>query len=443
MKQPIQYLLKTSSLLLLLSLFSTPAYADGHGKVDLMQSLQSAFEYSPKIKASLESTAIAKEQIRQAQAGHLPTVDVWAGAGFAQEESSQSKDTNSFDDVIDTAELGMTLSLNLWSGGRVSSTVKGRKSALEARSFDALDISNTLAFDTITAHVDLIRRKELVRLAKNHVSAHSRTLSLLRNRVAQGLSSTGEVDQVLGRLNVAKATLLAHEEGLEAAQINYRRVTGQKAPEQLVAVAMPKILYKNIEEINTLSMTNNYRLRSLFAQIDEITHAKDASKSAYMPQVSLDAGPSYTSKDTSGDEDIVAWDAMINLRWNLYSGGEDTAIVAASNASIREAKQNLNDSKDMLEEQVRRVFNRSKTAKEQESFYVKARRASAAARDNYNAQFKVGKRDLISVLDAETETFASSIEAVLAASEALLAQYQLHALAGTLFEELEISPKIQ
>ncbi len=443
MKQSFKVLVKTSSLLLMLSLFAPQAHADGHAKVDIMQSLQSAFAYSPKVKASLENKVQAKEQIKQAKAGHLPTLDAWAGAGFAQEESTLSKNDNTFDDVIETAEVGMTLSLSLWSGGKTSALVRGRESAYEAANLQALDTSNTLAFDTISAHVDLIRRQELVKLAQGHVNAHNHTLSLLRSRVAQGLSSTGEVDQVLGRLNIAKATLLAHKESLEAAQINYRRITGQAAPASLAPVAMPSVMYKNIEELNTLCLTNNYKIRSLFAQIDEITHDKDASESAYLPQLSFDAGPSYTSKDTSGDKDIVAWDAMINLRWNLYSGGEDTAIVAASNANIRGAKQSLHDAKDMLEEQVRRVFNRAQTAKEQETFYVQARKASAAARNNFNAQFKVGKRDLLSVLDAETETFAASTEAVLASSESLLAQYQLHALAGTLFEELQISPVVE
>ncbi len=436
-------LFKTSTLLIMLSLFSMPAFAATQEKVDLMQSLQNAFEYSPKIKASLENTSKVKQTVRQAQAGHLPSIDAWAGAGFAQEESTLSKNNNTFDDVIETAEIGMTLSLSLWSGGRTTALVKGRKSALEASNLDALNTSNTIAFETITTYVDLIRRKELVKLAKGHVNAHNHTLSLLRSRVAQGLSSTGEVDQVVGRLNIAKATLLSHEEALEAAQINYKRLTGQNAPENLVPLAMPKTIYTNLEEVNTLCLANNYQIRSLFAQIDEITHEKDAARSAYLPNISFDAGPSYTSKDTSGDKDIVAWDAMINLKWNLYSGGEDVAIVEASNANIRQAKLSLHDSKDMLEEQVRRVFNRAKTAKEQEAFYVKARKASIAAKNNYNAQFKVGKRDLLSVLDAETEAFASSIEAVLASSEALLAQYQLHSLAATLFDELQITPKVQ
>ncbi len=437
---------KASLALLLANLLLLPASFDkaqAAETIDVMQSLQNAYSYSPHLKSVLQGQEKSQKQIRQAEAEHYPTITFWGGAGAAQNMSHDSKINETFDREIATAEIGLNFSLLLYAGGRVTANVKGREYAYETATFTALDASNNLAAETIAAHIDIIRRAQLVKLAEKHIKDHQRILSLLRSRVEQGLSTQGEVDQVLGRLNSAKATKLAYEEAYEAARYSYKKLTGTYPQGELLPVNMPNQMYKNFEEVRELALRDNYQVRALLAQVNEVNQNVDAAKSAYLPQITFDAGPSYTSEDTSGDKDIKAWDAMINFSWNLYNGGADKANVEATEAGYREAKYLLVTTKDALAEQVKLIYKRYETAIEQNEYHKKALRANNRARDNFTAQFEVGKKDLLSVLDAETASFASSVEEVITAGDAIISQYQLHAIAATLFTELSIDPQVK
>ncbi len=67
--------------------FGTPASANPHTpktpnrEWTLADTISSALDYSPSVRREEEAVQAAKEDVRQAQAGHLPRVEVEASTG--------------------------------------------------------------------------------------------------------------------------------------------------------------------------------------------------------------------------------------------------------------------------------------------------------------------------------------------------------------------------
>ena len=66
---------------------------------------------------------LAREQIRQAQDGHLPTLDLNASSGVSNNRYSGSKSISQ-DADIGQNKIGLSFSLPLYQGGMVNSQVK-------------------------------------------------------------------------------------------------------------------------------------------------------------------------------------------------------------------------------------------------------------------------------------------------------------------------------
>jgi len=412
------------------------AFAANVSGVDMQQSLKYAFAYSPNLQSMQESREKAGHEVRIAESGYYPTIGVWGGGGFLQEDTEMTRNSNDVGKVLGSTGLGVAFSQNLWQGGATSSMVRSREASLEASIFGVLDVATSLAYNTVSSHADLLRRYTLLGLAENNVLEHEKILKMLRSRFAQGLSSEGDVQQVVSRLSRAKATLASHKEGYDAALSNYKRITGQyaPAPQDVLPVPNPDQVFSDTKTVRDLSVQHNYSLKTQVAQISSLIGERDYARAAFAPSISLDAGPSYQNVDRGdgGETYEMSWTVMLNVQWNIYNGGADEASFEANSAAVRKARKSLHTTMDRLDEQISLAFNRTMTAGKQAVYFAEASAASNIARDNFFIQFEAGQKDLLSVLDAETEYFTAEVEKIIAMTDTILGQYRMHALAGTL-----------
>lgn len=406
--------------------------------ITVQDSVKSTLLHSPLLQSKYATRQSAENKVREAKSGYYPTIGLWAGAGVSQETSYDTRSYGTHDTPVGIAEIGMNLNYTLYDAGLTSSKVRSQEASYEASLYDVIDSASNLAFSTLSAHADILRYKEIVRLTQKYIQEHKSILFILQARYDKGLSTRGELDQVLGRLHQAEATLLAYEEALYNAELSYTRLTGIKALQKLMPLEMPKKTYAHYEEVQHVSTSKNYYLKALLAIVESLENIQNSVKSGLAPKVSLSTGPSYTSQDNSADKDIFAWNAMVNVEWSVFDGGSTRATLRASADDVLAAKKNYREAKDVLYEQIKITFRRVSTAQKQAILYAKADKENKRARDNFFLQFEAGKKDLLSILDAETASFTASISNVVALTDAILGEYQLHALAGTLLANLDI-----
>ncbi len=424
-------------LTLFLTTVSAPAYSFEE-TYTLEESLKNAFAYNPQIADVKEAKSIATHRVREAQAGYFPTLGLWAGTGFQQESSKYARDSNSYDETIYVTEVGVNLSQTLWDGMRTSSNVAMNEALKESSIYTVLDTSTSIAFSTLSMHIDIMRRKELIAKSNQNVKSLKRIVDLLQRRFREGLTSRGELEQGLLRYNNAKATNLSHINAYNEARTSYKRLTGKEAPENLEMINNPSFIYTSIDEAQNVALNKSPTLNIAKTQLQAATKEKSLSKSNFSPKLTLDVGPSYKTHDTADNRDIFAWNAMVNMQWELYSGGENMANYKAAAAKERQYMSKQLDAKDSVFEQIKLSYERTQTAIAQYPLYDNAQKSGKVALANFYQQFEVGQKDLLNLLDMENEFFLSQVSAILSQTDAIIGQYRLHALAGTLLEELNI-----
>ncbi len=406
--------------------------------VSVQDTLNFAFAYSPNIKAAQEARQQSVHNVRMAEAGYYPTIGIWAGGGVQQSDNVSTRAASESETVVGAFTTGVNISQTIWQGGQTSANVRLSQEEVNLRAWQLMDSANSLAYSAISAHADVLRRKELVRLAEVNVRENQHILNLLRTRVAQGLSSDGDVKLVLGRLARAKASLALHTQGYRTALATYTRITGQPTPQNLAPVTLPKRIITNVNEARDVSVNKNQRIQADLAAIRNAAADVDVARSQFAPRVSVDAGPSYTTQSYAEDSHQFTWSAMLNVQWEVFSGGRDVANVKSKNARVRELRQVLHQTMDSINEEILATHAATESSAEQSKYYGEAARSSKAAKASYDTQFKLGQRDLLSVLDAEGEYFFSATEKVVSATDAVLGQYRMLALTGDLLEELNI-----
>ncbi len=404
----------------------------------VQDTLNFAFAYSPNIKAAQEARQQSVHNVRMAEAGYYPTIGIWAGAGVQQSDNVSTRAASESETVVGAFTTGMNISQTLWQGGQTAANVRMGEAEVNLRAWQLMDSANSLAYSAISAHADVIRRKELVNLAQINVRENQHILSLLNTRVNQGLSSDGDVKLVQGRLARAKASLSVHTQGYNNALATYTRITGQPTPKNLAPVTLPKRIINDVNEARDVSVNKNQRIQADLAAIRNASADVDVASSQFAPRVSVDAGPSYTTQTYEEDSHQFTWSAMLNLQWEIYSGGRDVANVKSKRSRVRELRHALHQTMDGINEEIYATHAATQSSLEQSKYYTQAAKASKAAKANYNTQFKLGQRDLLSVLDAEGEYFFSATEKIVRATDAVLGHYRMLALTGDLLEELNI-----
>ena len=125
----------------------------------------------------------------------------------------------------------------------------------------------------------------------------------------------------------------------------------------------------------------------------------------------------------------------------LIVSGADKAETEAAESRIRQARQTAYNFFDDLNLEIADTWTRYMAAIEQRKYYQEAVVYNTQTRDAYLAQFNLGQRSLLDVLDAESELFNSATQEATARGNEIVGAYRLYALAGQFLPVLNIDDK--
>ena len=131
------------------------------------------------------------------------------------------------------------------------------------------------------------------------------------------------------------------------------------------------------------------------------------------------------------------------MRWNLYSGGRDSANRQEQLHDLNEALMLRHSAHLNAREEMRRSWYFLESAQSRVMDLEDAVERSRITRDSYVDQFNIGQRTLLDVLDAENELFNVSSQLASASNNELFAKYRIIALVGQLLTALKVQPPAQ
>lgn len=408
------------------------------GEVTVKQTVEDTLQSHRGLKVMQENLDVVRHELRRAKAGWGPSVDAVGRTGASRLSNTTTRPLNADKDMYGANSISLTLTQPLWDGFATRSRVRTGEATVDSMTYRVLDNATSFALDAIIAHVDLLRRREILQLAKDNVRQHVEILDSQKERVELGAGSSADVTQTKGRLARAQSTLTDAEASLREGEASYIRLTGKPVPASLAEVYVPEPMYTGYDAVMEVADKNNPKLKAYMSDIKAARGEKELAESAYHPKINFEVGPSYSDRSGPGSQ----WDfrhgrrACHALEPVQQRGGQGRN--RSRKSRTRMATETLYNFHDELALEIENTWTRYLAAKEQKKYYEEAIGYNTATRDAYLEQFKLGERSLLDVLDAESELFNSSTQYTTANGNVVVGAYRLYALTGMLLPELGI-----
>jgi len=435
-KSAISFLIRAGAVLgILVFGFQAAAVAQAAKPLTLKEAAQNAVLNNPEVLARWHTLKAADSERGVSAGAMLPKVDVTAGNGSERRNSAATVGTR-----FDRNSASLTITQLLYDGFATRNDVKRLDHARLVRLFEFFDTSESVALEAVRAYYDVLRYRELVRLAEENFVQHRSVFNQTERRVKARVARAVDLEQISARLALAEANLLTETSNLHDTTARFQRIVGlMPTAEMPVPAALVQDIPADATGAIREAQQRNGALRASIENVRASDAALASRSGAYQPRFDLrlrrDQGNNLNSIPGNSDTTV----AEVVMSWNLFNGFSDRA-------RERQFAEQLNVAKDLRDKTCRDIrqtlliaYNDARKLKEQLGYLDQNKVSVEKARNAYRQQFDIGQRTLLDLLDTENELFQAKRAVANAEQDLNIAYARTHAGLGTLLAALDLS----
>jgi adhesin transport system outer membrane protein len=429
---------------ILILLLAPLVVSAGAGATTLEDSVRASLATNPDIGVVQADREAIDQELRQARAEYLPSIDLRGAAGpeYTNSPGTRNRSTRPPGGDASTTlmrwESQITLSQLLFDGFATQSEIERQISRIDSAAFRVQEAAEFIALDAIEAHLEILRNQILVTLARENLAEHQRILGLVRELEGQGASSIADVRQTEARIAAAQTSLATAIGNLRDAEALYISVIGAP-PETLEDPLVPfPAVPESAEAAAAQAIVDSPTVLIANADIDVAQAELRGSRAGYYPRFDLELGAAANDNLDGVKGGDVEAQALLVVRYNLFRGGGDIAREREAFARLKEARQALRQAQRAAAEDARVAYNALTTARARLESLRAAVEAQRATRNVYAQQFDLGQRSLLDLLDAENELFIARSNYTTAQFTEYFGVYRVLAVTGELLMTLDI-----
>jgi outer membrane protein len=395
----------------------------------LREALVKTYATNPTLMAQRQSLRANDESVDIARAAGRPQAS--ATAGLNQDvvthniQGANGRDFN----------VGASLSLPLYSGGRVRNSVLAANTRVEAGRANLRATEGDIFTEAVSAYMDVIRDRSIVQLNQNQVRVLQTNLQATRDRFEVGDLTRTDVAQSDARLALARSSLALAEGRLRASEENYRRVIGENPGDLAPPPPLPT-LPATADQAEDVALGNNADLASIAAQTRAAGYDVSVARGARLPTISAVSSTRYVNALGRADEaaglpngtlpnTTTSTGVGLSLSVPLYQGGAAGARVRQAQAFRGQLLEQSVAVERLVISNARAALASYQAANEAIQSNTIAVAANELALEGTRAEQTVGTRNILDVLNAEQELLNSQVALVTARRDAYVAGFQL------------------
>ena len=401
----------------------------------LNEAMQSALEVHPEIQAGINARLSVEEQMKAAKGGYLPQVDLLAGYGREGTDSPGTRAVEGHEyNTLTRGESSLRLQQMLFDGFATSSEVGRQRATVNARAYELLGTSERTALTVAEVYLEVLKRREMVRLAEDNLRSHERIYDQISLRSERGVGRMADLDQAEARLAQARNNLITEQTNLADAQVNYYSVVGRDPSELSMPQGLPGRLPENLQAAREELLANNPFLSSAESDVQASEQQYEAAKSTFYPRFDAELSQGVDNNIDGVPGHSNEWQAMLRMRYNLFAGGSNKADLQSKAHQVNQAMDIRNNALRVLSEDLGLAWNALENARQQLPIAQQYVDYSSRVRDSYQKQFGLGERTLLDLLDSENELFTAARRLEEVRYTELFTQYRIKATMGSLLQ---------
>jgi outer membrane protein len=402
--------------LLLLGLLAGPASAE-----TLAQAVDMAYASNPVLAAARarpESRAVAPEQARAA--GRL-TAAADAAAGY---------------DKFDYGKGGaatVSADLPIWTGGRVSSSVRAAKSDVAAGAEGLRDTQAQVLGNVVGAYAELLYDQQAANIARADIALLDHQVGEANARYKLGQATKTDVAQLEAQRASAVATLADAEATLAITAAGYRATVGRDPGTLAPAPATLQAVPASLDQARDRTLDSNPLYRQSQRLADASSARIDEARANGAPSVSLGGSDGYDGRVTGGDPAFPrAASAGLVLHVPILTGGLVASQVRQARSDYRAAQYD----RDAAAREAVRATEAAWAAMQGARAQADANHSRVAAADlalkGVRVEYGFGLRSTLDILVADESLRAAQLAEARSRSDLLIQQSALLRATGGL-----------
>ena len=383
----------------------------------LQQTVQKALADYPSLSAARYQSDAALADIARARAAHWPQLS-WS-ARYASHAIAGGNSR-----WLQTPNL----SLNLWSGGRISSDVERSQALAQASQKQQLVTRDEVARLSAEAYLLWAHHRDMLTLAEDNLATHQNILNDFEKIAQIDTGRRIDLDQARVRFDNANLIRLKNQTDLSVAIQRLSRML--MAPPPSAPSGLDYALPAHHSHLAQAQQDLNDQhpvLAQLLSQRDAALASVRSARAQSAPTLNL----THAKTDTAGLQES-RFVTQLQLNVPLLDGGSAQAAESAAVARVHVIESQLQESRLVLNEQLAAAWQEWESATTRAVLGQQQTLTAQALAHGYVQQFRVGRRALLDLLNIQSDLYAYQSSALTASHEARTAQVRILATLGKL-----------
>lgn len=407
----------------------------------ISEAVSEALSHSPEVGQADARVGQAEAIKDQAKRDWLPEVTIEATAGLRRLQNSVRNSIGL--SALNERPLyaGVSLDQPIFDMGRRQNYIAAQSAHVASVREEREQAAETSAYNAARAYLQVLLYDRLRVDAEENLTFHEKLSDEMREGVARGALSVSERQQADERRQLARVKLADAQRDAQTAHNLFRALIGHEPVGLEMPTNVGAALPPSLDDAVELALKADPRVLSAEHDVDVTEAMIRRTKAEGLPTLDMNAS-ARTGNDFDGyNGKTDDYSALLTLRWRFFDGGVNLARVREANSKAEEARQALAQARRDSEKNARdgweQILNQRVRFSEQQ---VHAQVAGDVLL-SYRAQFGIGRRSLLDVLDAQNALFSANSDVEIARVSILLSEYALLAQTNQLREYLGVSPR--
>lgn len=386
----------------------------------------------PDIARALAARARGSADVASARSVWLPSVSYQASLGPHMFSSRPGSGLND-----NMQGPGVALNQLIWDFGRSGGQIRAASAIERQRDFELEATADQLAEKAALAYLDVVRAQMEVKEAQRQLVELHRLRTLIQLRTTAGISDRSDLLLADVRIESAAADSIQADTALTSARAALANLTGVMPatyddPAPILAHFQPPASPPDFKSLPTVAAASESE-RAAAARIGQ-------AKADRWPRLGLQLG--YNRNNYTYDSRDNAFTAMVTVSGDMFRAGTSYMVEAAE--QDRRAAQATKDSAILdirgralvAGETIVGGLKRIEAHRRQEQRAI-------STREIFIEEYKLGKRSLFDLLNAELEIYRAASARVIAESDVMRARVQRETVYGSLRPSLGLAAHLE
>lgn len=431
--------MKNTSLaaLILAAVVCVPAQAE-----TLAQAWALALQNDHVLAAARLETEAARLEASAARAQRYPSLS--ASGRFVQFSDAPAFDFSAagiptqLPEVIDddnTVVGGITVTLPLYTGGRISSSIAAANESLRAREANESRTLQDTKLAVAQSYVDILRAQRALDVAESSVASLDGYVGEVGSMFQRELVPRNDLLAAQVALANAEQGRVRAANGVSIARASYNRRLGLPLTREVeIEATLPSLAAEvereSVERLIERALAKRSELAALDAQAKATERLAEVERARVRPQLMLSGAYNYLENQAFDREEFAS--ASIGFQWPLFDGGITRNRSAALRRTQRAIEQRREDAEALLALEVRQSWLEVQETRSRMRVTAEAVAQSEENLRITRQQYQAGLVTSTRVLEAESLRVVSRTNHDNALLDASLATYRLARMLGEL-----------